>query len=543
MRNALALWLLTSLGLAAPAAARFVEIRGAPAAEAQELGLELEALARSVGARLPAEVAPVVVVVEPDYVAQIRATGEIGAAVPGRGGELHLVLHRDDSGAYAFALAELLLSRAGVAAELPYWLRRGAGLWLAGRWYGRPSADWIPTFAAAGALPSAAELLAGERQRDSSEVLWLPAAAAVIAAQPGATLRDKLSGAWTPERVAAALARLQAEGATSPPPPSSHPLGQGRGLTFRGVSFAMLNHIEGGYHAPAAEAELRRLSALGSNAVAIMPFAYQPQPDRPEMAFLNRSPGSETDIGCLHAARQAHALGMAVLWKPHLWVSHASWPGEVAMTTEQDWAAWWRSYRRYVLHHAVLAHSAGAELFALGVELDRTLVRTSEWLELIAAVRRIDPGALTYASNWYEGLERVPFWDRLDALGVDAYYPLADSPAAGPAELAAGARQIAARLAAQAKKAGKPLLLTEVGFAARRAAWQEPHREGGELSEEDQAAAYRALFAALRGEPWLRGVFLWKAFSAPLAGARPDFAFLGRRAEREVRAFFTDGVK
>jgi hypothetical protein len=258
------------------------------------------------------------------------------------------------------------------------------------------------------------------------------------------------------------------------------------------------------------------------------------------LRFLNRGARSETDLGCLHAARRARARGLRVLWKPHLWISHESWPGEVAMASEEDWRAWWRAYRLYVLHHAFLARWAEADLFAVGVELDRTLVRRREWEDLIAAVRWLYPGPLTYASNWYGGLEEAPFWDRLDLVAVDAYFPLAAHPDASPADLAAGAAKVAARLAAASRRFGKPVLLAEVGFSARRAAWVDPHREGGEVHEGDQAAAYRALLGALEGRSWLAGLFVWKAMSGrpPGAPVRADFRFVGRRAEAEIRGFF-----
>jgi hypothetical protein len=230
-----------------------------------------------------------------------------------------------------------------------------------------------------------------------------------------------------------------------------------------------------------------------------------------------------------------------VLWKPHIWVSHESWPGEIEMASEEDWARWWRGYRRYVLHHAFLARWAEADLFAVGVELSRTLGRAEEWRRLIADVRRLYPGPLTYAGNWDGDLERAPFWDRLDLLGVDAYFPLAASPEATPAELAAGAARVRERLAAAAAKHGKPLLLTEVGFAARRGAWIEPHVEDGELSLEDQARAYEALFTGLGRPSWLAGTYVWKVYSGPRRrGGEPgvDFQLLGRPAEAVVRDYY-----
>lgn len=302
----------------------------------------------------------------------------------------------------------------------------------------------------------------------------------------------------------------------------------------------MHNSLEGGYHAPAVGRQLDQLKRLGADAVSLMPFAFQPGPDRPELRYLNRGPGSETDIGLIHAARLARAQGFHVLWKPHVWVPGASWPGEIEMKSEPDWQAWWRSYRRYVLHHALLARWAGADLFCVGVELSKTIGREADWRDLIAGVRLLFPGKVTYAANWYGDLENVRFWRQLDYLGVDAYFPLAASAQASPVDLAKGAEQIAQRLAAASRRFGRPVLLTEVGFAAHRGAWVAPHTEGGEYSEDDQALAYQALFKALDHQRWLAGTFLWKAFSAPEAdaGREADFRFLGLKAEGVVRSYY-----
>lgn len=521
---------------------------------AADLGRAAEALAPRVPATLPPD-RPLTVAVVEDHVAQARYAGAVGAAVApvGRMGEgvpdLYLVLHPDDRWAYLHAVARRLLERSEAAEGASPWLLDGAALYLveglanagAAGWYGWSSERWVPVLAAAGVLPDAGDLLRRDPQGDDSEVLWVPAAAAVIAALPGESAAAKLRAA-DEESVGVALAELWRTAARAPAPPdrpAGAPLPDG---FLRGVSFAMLNSVEGGYHAPAITEPLARLEALGADAVSLMPFASQRDPAAPGLRFLNDSPGSETDAGLVHAARVARERGFAVLWKPHLWVGHGSWPGEVAMTSEEDWRAWWRSYRRFVLHHAVLARHAGAELFAVGVELEKTVERRDDWLRLIRDVRRVYPGAVTYAANWGSGADRVSFWDALDVAGVDAYYPLADAEDAGEAELHRGAEEVARRLAAIARRADRPLLLTEVGFAARKAAWREPHKEGGEVSFGDQARAYRVLLRALEGRPWLRGVFVWKAFSGERESwgrsERPDFRFLGRPSEAVVAEFF-----
>jgi hypothetical protein len=525
---------------------------------------------------------PIVVALEDDFVAQARHTGEIGEAVPasapGDRAELHLVFHPDDLFAYRVALAGRLIARAGLggAAGLAPWLERGAALWLAGDWYGRPYREWLPWLAGAAVLPSGAELLAPATPPEGSSVLWTPVAAALIDHQPGETLAAKLAAVrrLTPRDVDAWLAGLAARQAPAAVPaataagaaPATAPTAAraaggsaARGAAppaplpfLRGVSLAMENSLEGGYHAPALDRQLDRLAAMGADAVSLMPFAFEEGPSAPRLHMLGGSPESETDVGLIHAVRRARAHGLRTLYKPHVWVGGGSWPGDVAMRDEAAWREWWRDYRRYVLHHAVLARWAGADLFSIGCELSGTLGRAEEWRQLIAAVRQVYPGPLTYAGNWSGDLERAPFWEQLDLVGVDAYFPLSPDPAAGRAELARGAAAVAARLAAASHAHGRPLLLTEVGFAACRATWTAPHREGGTPSQADQAAAYTALFGALGHPRWLAGAFVWKAFSGEAAAAdRPatarrrreetaaDFRFLGRQAEAAITAYYS----
>src|SRR5207253_11072091 len=95
------------------------------------LATELDRALSEMAPRVPvALTSPVTVVVEPDYSAQRRHTGEIGEAVRGRPADLHLVFHPDDPPAYRYALAGVVLDRAGVARQLPPSLAHGAALRL-----------------------------------------------------------------------------------------------------------------------------------------------------------------------------------------------------------------------------------------------------------------------------------------------------------------------------------------------------------------------------------------------------------------------------
>jgi hypothetical protein len=526
-----------------------------PRPELARLAADFDRAAAEMALRLPPapNAPPVRIAVAADFVAQAKDAGEIGPAVlGGLGGiaglaglagsaDISLVYHPDDLFADRYALAQVLLARSGIAAHQPPWLARGAALHLSGGWYGRPWRDWLPRLAAARALPTAEQLLAAEELPDASAPLWTPVAAAVVDRLPGKTLAEKLAHPPTAAAVTAILVEiarhLPAPAPVLPAAPAP-PLSPPRFL--KGVSLAMSNRLEGGYHAPALDTRLDALAKLGVDAVSLMPFAYQEAPDRPRLVYLNRRPESETDTGLVHAVRRARAHGMAVLYKPHIWVGRDSWPGDIAMANEADWATWFTSYRRYILHHALLAGWAKADLFSIGCELAKTTGRTADWRDLIAAVRLFYPGKLTYAANWGGDLEQVAFWDRLDVAGVDAYYPLTDDPKADPAKLAAGARAVVDHLESVARRIGKPLLLTEVGFAASAGTWTAPHKEGGAYSEEDQAAAYTALFTAFDHRPWLAGTFVWKTFSGGDGGrqGRADFRFVGRQAEGVVGKYY-----
>lgn len=502
---------------------------------------------------------PLELVFEEDYVAMGRHLGRVGTApvaeVVAGAERVHAVFDPREEAAYRHGLARALVRRASLAGARSPWLEEGAALWLSRRWYGRDFAEWLPDLVFARVLPRTPELLAAEKQRDGSDVLWPPAAAAVVNGLAGETLAAKLTrepGAITVESSLRALeerhgGRDDASRREEPPERPS------RDLPFlRGVSLAMPPGLEYAYHSPTVVPKLEILQRLGADAVSLMPYAFLRGVDQPELHSRITSPTDETDAGLVHAARKARERGFRVLWKPHVYVWGDGWVGEVAMTSEEDWRRWWRSYRRYIVHHAVLAAHVGSEMMAVGVELGGTLEREADWRHLVRSVRRVYPGHLTYAGNWWGDYDRVPFWDALDFIGVDAYFPLGDtevdgaddSPGeAGDGALAAGVRRMMEQVAQVARREGKGVLFTEVGFAARRHAWTKPHEEGGEFSAEDQHRAYRVLLSTLGQPDWLDGVFLWKVFSTPgVAGdddTRPDFRFLGRPAQEAVAEYFT----
>jgi hypothetical protein len=112
--------------------------------------------------------------------------------------------------------------------------------------------------------------------------------------------------------------------------------------------------------------------------------------------------------------------------KPQIWVWNGTYTGLIKMTSETDWQALEKSYTAFILTYAKAAELLNAEVFCIGTELELFVAnRPKYWQQLITQIRKIYTGKLTYASNWDE-FTRVPFWQDLDFVGIDAYFPLSD---------------------------------------------------------------------------------------------------------------------
>ncbi len=99
-----------------------------------------------------------------------------------------------------------------------------------------------------------------------------------------------------------------------------------------------------------------------------------------------------------------------------------NWRGTL-MTSEADWPSFEAAYTDFVLDYAQIADSLGVELFCIGTEMKRTALEKPEfWKRLVQKVKKVYDGPLVYAANW-DSYDKITFWDDLDYIGVDAYFP------------------------------------------------------------------------------------------------------------------------
>jgi hypothetical protein len=242
----------------------------------------------------------------------------------------------------------------------------------------------------------------------------------------------------------------------------------------------------------------------------------------------------------LHHAREQ---GLRVMLKPQIWL-RGSWPGDIRMNDDAEWARFFAAYEAWILHYALLAEMYQADMLCLGVELRyATLGHEGYWREIIRRIRKLYAGPLVYAANWGEEFEGITFWDELDYIGIDCYYPLSSKTEAGRAELLGNFREVLERIEAVSEAYKKPVIFTEIGFRSVEAPWQQPHAEAGDRRPDlaAQALCYEIVGEGLAEENWVTGIFWWKWPSFLEYREMEDsrrFSPQGKPAEKVVARWF-----
>ena len=297
----------------------------------------------------------------------------------------------------------------------------------------------------------------------------------------------------------------------------------------RGITF--VDWTARGYARAVADVELDALLATGANRVVVLVTAYQRDPsDDTVLVDTRRTP---LPSAVQRAVERAHAAGAEVAIKLHVDLYDGSWR---AFIDPADPDAWFASYGRFVTRWAARAQDWKATQLVLGTELAGTLKHEDRWRALIADARAAYAGELCYAASWDEA-DRVPFWDALDLVGVDFYYPVSHRPRAERLEILAAWEPWLQRLQRLGEKAGRPVLLTELGYRSVRGAGQEPYAfdDDAPLDLQEQADLYWAALTATSGHSWLRGVYWWN-WPATFGGGPDDRDFTprGKPAQEEL---------
>lgn len=291
----------------------------------------------------------------------------------------------------------------------------------------------------------------------------------------------------------------------------------------------------GSWSTPEAADSMRRMADHGVTWTALAYAAEQQHVYSTEIPLDGVQVGDDEIVG---AIRLAHGLGMRVCLKPVVNVADGSWRAHIGffdheVPGEPTWAEWFAAYERFILHAARIAEAEGCAMLCIGCEMVRADAQEQHWRALIASVRELYSGLVTYNCDKYQE-HRVSWWDAVDVISSSGYYPID-----------AWETQLD-RIEQVVTASGKPFFFMEAGCPSREGSaalpndWSLP----GVPSGAEQLRYYAEMFRAVRARPWVRGLMLWdwpaRLYPEQDAAANDDYCPFGKPAGELMAAQYRE---
>lgn len=295
------------------------------------------------------------------------------------------------------------------------------------------------------------------------------------------------------------------------------------------------------------------IKSINSEWIAVMPYGFV-RLDSLGFHYSKKSAKGkwqwwgETVEGTQETIEQAHKAGLKVMIKPHVWVQAKrhewgnNYTGDLDLKSEADWLKLEKDYREYLLDFAKVADSTNAEIYCIATEF-KTFVkkRPQFWFDVIKEIKQIYKGKLTYAENW-DCFEAVSFWNEMDYIGIDGYFPLAEEQNPSLATLKKGWKEHIHKIEKTARKYQKPILFTEFGYQSTDFSTQKPWESYSKHPDnlEIQANALQAVFEEVFTKKWFAGGFVWKWFPELIDNehARDKYSPQFKPAEKVIEKYF-----
>jgi hypothetical protein len=261
---------------------------------------------------------------------------------------------------------------------------------------------------------------------------------------------------------------------------------------------------------PEMKNTLIELKSLGVNWFSIHPYA------RIWNDGTIRFRGADNQDHITTPLEWAKELDMKVMLKPHLayWGSEFSWRGDIDFSSEQEWSRFFNDYENWIVTIAEIAQKKSADILCIGTEYQHSIRHEQKWGDIIKAVRKVYSGKLTYGANW-DTYMKIKFWDVLDYVGIQAYFPLLKDGIPTDQRLREGWEKIFENLRAFSREANKKIIFTEIGYSTAKNAAEQPWLPDDPDVPEAREIQKRCLRVALdrsAAQEYIAGIFLWKWF-------------------------------
>lgn len=241
--------------------------------------------------------------------------------------------------------------------------------------------------------------------------------------------------------------------------------------------------------------------STGCNTVIFAPAGLQETAQSERIDF--RSEDTCTDEELCEIISYAKELGLYVGIKPTVNCKNGTWRAHINffdedVPCEPKWCNWFAEYKAFQLHYAGIAQRMNCEMFIAGCEMVMAERREQEWRSLIADIRSVYHGLVSYNTDKYQE-HNVKWWDCVDIISSSGYYPVDDWE-----------NQLR-RIEKVVNSFHKPFFFAETGCMSVEGSKYVPNdwSMDGNVDEPGQAEWFEAMFKELEKNIWIQGLAIW----------------------------------
>lgn len=272
----------------------------------------------------------------------------------------------------------------------------------------------------------------------------------------------------------------------------------------------------------------------GADTIVLVPAGYQETATSVQITYCSEYTPSDEELESF--IEYAKKLGLRVFLKPTVNCTDGTWRAHIHffdedVPCEPKWSEWFQAYTDFQLHYAAIAQKTNCDMFIAGCEMVMTEHREEEWRKLIADIRKVYHGLVSYNTDKYQE-HNVKWWDCVDVISSSGYYPIDDWE-----------NQLN-RIEAVIEKYDKPFFFAEMGCMSTEGSmfvpndWELP----GEADSDGQAKWYQKAFDAIQKRTWIKGMALWSwseiLYSEQEAKSHKAYEMYQKPAEKVIRQFF-----
>ncbi|MDR0886204.1 MAG: 1,4-beta-xylanase [Clostridiales Family XIII bacterium] len=285
-----------------------------------------------------------------------------------------------------------------------------------------------------------------------------------------------------------------------------------------------------------AKESLRTLQkSTGIDTIILAFEARQETAHSEEIDYTGKFTPTDDEVTAM--IQYAQSLELRVVLKPMLNCNDGTWRGfinffDLDVPCEPKWSHWFANYTEYITHFAKVAEKTNCEMLIVGCEMVMTDRKESYWRDLIADVRDVYHGLLTYNCDKYQETE-VKWWDAVDVISSSGYYPIKNWD------------ENLDRIEGVLAQHDKPFFFAECGCPCVEGSADIPNdwTHKGKLSLEEQRHYYEVMFERCSARSWIRGFACWDWTTVYLYEPAPvvnaGYGVYGKPAADVIKDFYT----